>query len=293
MAEKKLSLSQKDFELFKESSLKDNLVKRRFADVTLACNDDKQVDAHRIILSAQSLFFRRIFEVNNRRDILIYLHNISSSEMENMLEFLYFGQAEVNESVFEKFIALGKIFEIKVFTDLELNSSNDPESMTETLLGAGYEGDNLLINKSLLKRQPNGKYPCDQCDYQSVVRSGVRRHQERVHLGIKYSCDECTKKYGDPYDLRIHKQSAHEGVFYKCEQCGKTFPQHKTLLLHEREHQGIDTKCTQCEKSFQSTFALNYHVNKLHDGLKHVCDLCDFRTNRIYRLKEHKGLVHN
>ena len=80
--------------------------------------------------------------------------------------------------------------------------------------------------------------------------------------------------------------------FYQCDQCNKTYSQHKNLLQHEREHQGLNTKCTQSEKSFKNATAVNYHVTKVHDGLKYVCDLCDFKTNRVYRLREHKGIAH-
>jgi hypothetical protein len=287
----KLSVTQKDFELCKESSLKDILNEKSFTDVTLACNDDKQVDAHRIILGSQSLFFKRILKVNDRRDILVYLPNVSSDDLEPILQFIYLGQAEIGEQELEKFLMFGKMFEITGLMDLQFNPASEPD-IAKKIMETGYEGDGVLINKSLLKRQPNGKYPCDQCDYQSVHKRSVRRHQDAVHLGIKHSCDECPKEYCDPYELKCHKQSAHEGVFYQCEQCNKTFPAHRTLLQHEREHQGINTKCTQCEKSFKNVTSLNYHVTKEHDGLKHVCDLCGFRTNRIFRLKEHKGTVH-
>ena len=294
MTGEKFSVSQKDFELCKDTLLKDALNEKCFTDVTIACNDDKQIDAHRIILSSQSLFFRRIFKVNDRRDMLIYLPTISSDDLQTMLEFLYSGQAEIGEHDLENFISVGKIFEIKGLMDLQLNSSTpEPDVIKEIMeTGCGYEGDGLLINKSLLKRQPNGKYPCDQCDYQSVYRRGVRRHKEAVHLGIKHPCNECPKEYGDLYDLRMHKKAAHEGVVYQCDQCNKTYSQRKNLLQHEREHQGINTKCTQCEKSFETTMALYHHVNKEHDGLKYVCDMCEFRTNRVYRFKEHKGTVH-
>ena len=287
----KFSIAKKEFELFKDSSLKEILTEKSFTDVTIACNDDKQIDAHRIILSSQSLFFKRILQVNGRRDILIYLPNVSSNDMETILEYLYLGQTEIGEQELEKFIILGKMFEIKSLMDLQLNLTSEPE-VAKKIKETGYEGDGLLINKSLLKRQANGKYPCDQCDYQSVVRSGVRRHQEAVHLGIKHPCNECPKEYCNSSELKCHIKSAHEGVFYQCDQCNKTFSQHKILLLHEREHQGIITKCTQCGQNFKNVTALNYHVHKLHDGLKHVCDMCDFRTNRIHRLKEHKGTIH-
>ena len=285
------SVKQKDFDLCKEDSLKDMLNQKLFTDVTLACNDDKQVDAHRIILSSQSSFFRRILKVNDRRDILIYLPSVSSCELEIILEFVYSGQMEISEQDVDKFIMFGKMFEIKSLMDLEMNHASDPDFASK-IIETGYEGHGLLINKSLLKRLPNGKFPCGQCDYQSVRKIGVKRHEDAVHLGIKYDCNECPKAYSNQDELKLHKKSAHEGVFYQCEQCNKTFPQHKTLLLHEREHQGIVTKCTQCEKSFNNVTALNYHINKQHEGLKYVCDLCNFKTKKIFRFKEHKGTVH-
>ena len=292
MAINKLSLAQKDFELFKDGSVKDILNEKRYTDITLACNDDKQIDAHRIILSSHSLFFRRILQQNDRRDMLLYLPNASSIELENILEFLYLGQTEVDENDFEKFLRLGKVFEIQILTDLEINCEREPGILLQAIMDSGYVGEGLVIGKSLLKRQPNGKFPCDQCDYQSVARSHVKRHKEGVHFGIKHSCDECAKEYFDLYELRIHKKSAHEGVLYQCEQCNRTFPHPKTLQTHEKEHQGSVTKCTRCEKSCTTVGSLRHHIIKHHDGLKHVCDQCEFKTKRLQSLKEHKGTVH-
>ena len=104
MTEANLSVVQKGFKLFEESELKDILSEKKFTDVTIACNDDKQVDAHSIILSTQSMFFKRIFKVNYKRQLLIYLPTVSSNELETWLEFLYFGQTEISEQDLEKFI---------------------------------------------------------------------------------------------------------------------------------------------------------------------------------------------
>ena len=37
------------------------LIGSEYSDVTLACEDDKQIKAHKFILGASSLFFKRIF----------------------------------------------------------------------------------------------------------------------------------------------------------------------------------------------------------------------------------------
>ena len=112
------SVAQKDFELLKEASLKETFNNKSFTDVTLVCNDDKHIDAQRIILSTQSPFFSRILKVNYKRDILIYLPNISSEELKHILEFLYLGQTYISENDLEKFMIFGKLFEIKGLVDL-------------------------------------------------------------------------------------------------------------------------------------------------------------------------------
>ena len=143
------SVSQKDFELNKESALRDILTEKSYADVTLVCNDDKHVDAHRIILSSQSLFFKRLLQMNSKRGMLIYLHNVSSGDMETILEFIYLGQTEISEQYLERFLMLGTVFEIMGLNDQNFKPTGDP-LVTKILMESGYEGEGLLINKSLM-----------------------------------------------------------------------------------------------------------------------------------------------
>ena len=147
MSSPKCSVSQKDFELFKEASLRDSFSNKSFTDVTLVCNDDKPIEAHRIILSAQSLFFSRILKFNDKRDMLIYLSHISSEEMNMILEFMYLGQAEVSEDDLEKFLNHGKVFEIKGLVEQHFNAISDPNA-ARNIKEDGYEDETLVISKS-------------------------------------------------------------------------------------------------------------------------------------------------
>ena len=100
------SVAQKDFELCKESSLKDVYKDKSFTDITLACNDVKKNDSQRIILSSKSLFFMRILKANDKKDILIYLQNVSSGELATILEFVYLGQTWESLLIWERFLKL-------------------------------------------------------------------------------------------------------------------------------------------------------------------------------------------
>ena len=248
MAGTKLSVMRKDFE-YKDNSLSKILNEKLFTDVTLACNDGKQIDAHRLVLGSQSLFFEQILKANNRKDILICIPNIHCDIVESILEFIYNGRTEIAEEQLKNFLNFGKEFGIKGLEDMQYNLESD-NGIINNIKETGYKDDNLSISKSLMKRLENGKYACDQCDYQSVYRRGVKRHQEMIHLNVRHSCDECPKEYKDESKLKMHKKSAHEGIFYQCDLCNKTYSHHASLLQHERDHQGINTNCTLCKKSF-------------------------------------------
>ena len=71
------------------------LFSEQFSDVTLVCDDGKQIKAHRNILSICSPFFKYILQIGETNDPTIYLQGINHSEMEAIMKFIYLGQASV------------------------------------------------------------------------------------------------------------------------------------------------------------------------------------------------------
>ena len=55
-----------------------------FADVTLASVDDKQVKAHKAVLSSCSPFFKNILLKNPHQSPLLYLGNLHSSQLKQV-----------------------------------------------------------------------------------------------------------------------------------------------------------------------------------------------------------------
>ena len=84
-----------------------------FTDVTLVCEDDKQIKAHKVILSSSSSFFRRILIRNPHQHPLLYLKGISYSDLQSVVRFLYFGEAEIAQDNLETFLEAAKEFEIE------------------------------------------------------------------------------------------------------------------------------------------------------------------------------------
>ena len=53
------------------------------------------------------------------------------------------------------------------------------------------------------------KYNCDQCDFFSYRKQGLRDHVKIVHLKIKpYECTYCSKAFARPKELENHKRRA-------------------------------------------------------------------------------------
>ena len=63
-----------------------------FVDVTLACEDGQQIEAHKVILAASSPFFQRILKGNKHSHPLIYMRGVKSGDLTDFVDFLYYGR---------------------------------------------------------------------------------------------------------------------------------------------------------------------------------------------------------
>ena len=66
-----------------------------FVDVTLACEDGRQIEAHKVVLAASSPFFEKILKGNKHSHPLIYMREMKSDDMIAIVDFLYFSKANV------------------------------------------------------------------------------------------------------------------------------------------------------------------------------------------------------
>merc|ERR1719378_306440 len=110
------------------SSLKN---KSDYHDVTLVCDDNYSVSAHKVVLSIASKFFDNIFQLNKHPHPMICLEGVNSRNLDHILDYIYLGETKISETDFSQFF--------KVATRLQLEGINYP-------VNAG----NVSINKSLL-----------------------------------------------------------------------------------------------------------------------------------------------
>ena len=89
---------------------------KEFTDLTLACEDGQQMEAHRVILAASSPFFEQILQRNKHPHPLIYLRGFRSDEFEAILDFLYFGETNVYQENLDSFLVIAEELKLKGLT---------------------------------------------------------------------------------------------------------------------------------------------------------------------------------
>ena len=91
----KLCLQWNDFKQNVNSAFRTLRNDKDFSDVTLACEDGQQMEAHKVILATSSPFFEKILQKIKNPHPLIYLKGFQSKDFVSILDFLYFGEAYV------------------------------------------------------------------------------------------------------------------------------------------------------------------------------------------------------
>ena len=82
------------------SELKAN---EEFLDVTLAC-EDITIQAHKSLLAASSTFFREIINKTKHPSPFIFLKGIAASDLKEILNFVYTGEAKVDTKNINRFL---------------------------------------------------------------------------------------------------------------------------------------------------------------------------------------------
>ena len=124
MGSEKFCLRWNDFESQLSGSFKEIRESKDFFDVTLV-SEERQLEAHKVIISACSPFFRDILRRNPHQHPLLYLKGVKHKQLESVLDFIYHGEVNVAQNDLNSFLAVAEELQIKGLTQRE--------SQTETV----------------------------------------------------------------------------------------------------------------------------------------------------------------
>ena len=110
----KLCLQWNDFKDNVISAYENISENNDFSDVTLACGDGEQLEAHRVILAASSPVFQNILKSNlNHSHPLIYMRGVKSVDLMAIVDFLYSGETKIFQENFDSFLAIAEELQLK------------------------------------------------------------------------------------------------------------------------------------------------------------------------------------
>ena len=137
MAADNFNLTWDNFEKCTTTAFERLYSDEEFTDVTLVCDEEKRIKAHKVILSACSPVFRSILSRNPHQHPLIYLKSISFDNIRSMIKFMYLGKTEVSQECLTEFLKTAKEFEI--------------EGFSEDLFQNVYDNQQFQVEKTKLK----------------------------------------------------------------------------------------------------------------------------------------------
>ena len=221
--------------------LQSMLLSQDFADVTLVSDDQKQIQAHKIILSYCSSQFKTMIQNNPHPMPLIYMRGVKYDTLKSLVDFMYVGEAFLHQECVDDFIRTAKELQIKeLCTNQEKVTDTSVKTVSENCLikeesctGSDealviqledvdpLPGDNLITLQNDISNEENKilkdvscsekdtELKCKDCHLSFSQKASLKRHIQGIHEGVKYPCDECELKFTQAYNAQIHMFKVH------------------------------------------------------------------------------------
>ena len=269
--EEKLSVQWADFQNNISTCFGELRRGNDFADVTLAC-EDRDFEVHKLILSASSPFFKALLQRGNKQaHPMIYMRGVQAKDLEALVDFIYLGEAKIQQENLESFLAVAEELQLKGLAGLNAeeafavpqqpvrfdlnktldqhlaidrkpkmlngpNSSKDPDIKPKL-----YPTDSKI--KSKLGQAENFKIKPDRTattkdKVKPIIAEETARLVETLYTNLNgvYACLKCNYNSLQKGHLKEHVEKHIEGLRYPCNFCGKTSSSSQSLRGHLRKY---------------------------------------------------------
>ncbi|XP_068219512.1 protein abrupt-like isoform X8 [Palaemon carinicauda] len=100
-----------------------------FVDITLAC-EGRQIKAHKMVLSACSPYFRSLLKGNPCQHPIVFLKDVTFSNLSSILDFMYHGEVNVSHNELATFLKTAEALKVRGLAEDE--KKKDSENYNET-----------------------------------------------------------------------------------------------------------------------------------------------------------------
>ena len=160
-----------------------------------------------------------------------------------------------------------------------------------------------MVHKDLSQLKSQSIHKCENCDYTSVSKKNVQRHNNTIHLKkLDHVCDICQKAFGCSSNLRSHMAQVHKDLSqapnkkvhncqycnyfsviklnvirhistkhekrssFECLICQKKYINQESFKRHQNFHVQGNVKCEVCPALFLQKSYMRHHMQQQHPG---------------------------
>ena len=228
---------------------------KEFTDVTLACEDGQQVEAHKVVLIASSPLFTNILKLNKHPHPLIYMRGLKSENVMAMVDFFYHGEANIDQENLDTFLALAE--------ELQLKGLMGNETVNEE-----------PIIPEIVQPRPQLKSPTSKLklkQYPVANKMGVIKAANKKAVALSDHATNGTNM--ESLDQQVKTMMTISGAALpngqgkarKCKVCGREGSMAAIMNHIEANHiVEVSIPCSVCGKSVTSRNALRIHNSREH-----------------------------
>jgi len=309
MSSEKFCLRWNDFETNISLAFRELREEKDFFDVTLAC-DDSQVQAHKVILSACSPFFRNVLRRNPHQHPLLYLKGVKYKELLSVLNFMYMGEVNVAQEELNSFLSVAEDLRVKGLT--QNNSSarapspkitpSKPEPLrqavrsrdpidrdptvpskrprpTAPVVQQSFQREDDEIQEMVpVKSEPRdpvaiSQHSVDAPQSQTVYQANDSSQATAVALEENYAAEESYDYGYEGYDDGSGLMDPNTGMPYADNGADKVLQEYvKSKAIPAKDLDGKKIwNCSECGYKHKKNSNMFRHIQKIHTSFCHIC----------------------
>ena len=297
MSRDKVSVSYKNHNVTSTSLFNAILQNGEFSDVTLVCDDEKEIKAHKVILCAFSSFFRRIFHMLNAPQPVVYLSGISHKNLLSILEFIYRGEALIEERDLDLFLDSGTKFRVLGIFPEHNFEQQKLSNLSQLCSGVFSENDTFFRNKNPETSRNNFKNEVivkasDALDQDGTEDDPSLVDPEKIanNLEVEIKVEPTDPVRQENIENNMPLQNPTEDKAMKEELIEELIEDKSNIQTeHEVNMSKVWRENSEYEgKMVKPTTPMQSSIKKQRNILK--CEYCNFKSVQVLLLNKHKRI---
>jgi len=261
-----------------------------FHDVTIVC-ENTEIKAHKVILSSNSSVFKNILSRSRHPHPVIYFRGIRDKDMSHILDFIYQGEIDVDQTDIDELLSVAKDLKIRGLFEIDREKATSltwSRPWSKVISEANIQSKNVVDNDEFVITENTNISECQNellssegdLEFEESAQDIVEKLSSVPHLQF-----QTFTEFNYPNSFQ-NKSSVEEIVTY-----------HR---IKEREYKKLESyyknleSCDKCDykPKNQNKHHLKEHIQMIHEGIRYPCDLCEYQAKSKRKLKDHKEFKH-